>query len=59
MDTLASDFAVCTSFAFASRVPLSLDMVVFSGHDETFDEEALLAWGREATGRTVLHMFAG
>lgn len=59
LDALASDFAVCTSFHFGSRPPLSLDIVVFGGRDDAIDEEALAAWEQETTGRTVLHMFAG
>ena len=59
LDTLAADFAVCSSFSFKKREKLSLDIVVLGGRDDTIEEDALSAWREETLGQTALHMFAG
>ncbi|MBL1255632.1 hypothetical protein [Methylocystis sp. Sn-Cys] len=59
MDTLAADFAVCSSFSFKKREKLSLDIVVLGGRDDMIEEDALSAWREETLGQTALLMFAG
>ncbi len=59
LDTLAADFAACSSFSFKKREKLSLDIVVLGGRDDTIEEDALSAWREETLGQTALHMFAG
>ncbi|WP_281929628.1 thioesterase II family protein [Methylocystis iwaonis] len=59
LDTLAADFAVCSSFSFKKREKLSLDIVVLGGRDDMIEEDALSAWREETLGQTALLMFAG
>ncbi|MDH2433771.1 alpha/beta fold hydrolase [Pokkaliibacter sp. MBI-7] len=59
VDTLAADYQVCGSFAYAGSAGLNCPLHVLAGREDEITEAELQAWAAESSGPMQLNWFDG
>lgn len=59
VDTLAADYQVCGSFAYAGSAGLACPLHVLAGREDEITEAELQAWAAESSGPMQLNWFDG